>query len=55
MAHTELLPLGAEAAILSAVESAYLPDCSGTFRLWGTHYRRVPESLGLPQAWTPLF
>ena len=49
MAHTELLPLGAEAAILSAVESAYLPDCSGTFKLWGTHYRRVPETWAYPR------
>lgn len=49
MAHTELLPLGAEAAILSAVESAYLPDCSAAFKLWGTHYRRVPETWAYPR------
>ncbi|WP_417068280.1 AraC family transcriptional regulator [Niveibacterium terrae] len=49
MAHTELLPLGAQAAILSAVESAYLPDCSGSFKLWGTHYRRVPETWAYPR------
>ena len=48
MDQPELLPLGAEAAISSA-ESAYLPDCSGLFRVSGAHCRRVPLGWSYPR------
>lgn len=49
MALHEILPFGAEYAVSSAVESAYLPDFSGTVKLSGAHYRRVAAGWAYPK------
>ncbi|GAA5183480.1 AraC family transcriptional regulator [Niveibacterium umoris] len=49
MALPELLPFGADNAIQQAIESAYLPEFSGTFKLQGAHFRRVPPGWSYPR------